>query len=106
MYGNLAFQVGECQVWDSKIWPGVPWDSDPRKTILARLSSNRKVPTYPLSRESSPLKKNPQLCKGNKKINKLMKGLRWVPETKTDLLIVGHNMSLSFDEMRKIPLQC
>jgi hypothetical protein len=30
---------GRCEIWDSKIWPRVPRDSDPRKTTLARASS-------------------------------------------------------------------
>jgi hypothetical protein len=42
------------QIWDSKIWSQVPWDSDLRVTALARASSNCKWQTHPLDRESAP----------------------------------------------------
>jgi hypothetical protein len=50
-YGNLALQVGESRIWESKIWSRVPLDSTPRMTALARASSNCKRQTDPLLRE-------------------------------------------------------
>jgi hypothetical protein len=50
-YGDLALQVGESRIWDSKMWSWAPRDSDPRMTALARPSSNCKRQTDPLVRE-------------------------------------------------------
>jgi hypothetical protein len=45
---------GKSRNWDSKIWPRVLWDSDPKMTALARASSNCKRQTSPLVREGAP----------------------------------------------------
>jgi hypothetical protein len=42
---------------DSKIWPRMPRDSDPRKTTLARASTIYKSQTCPLVREDAPQNK-------------------------------------------------
>jgi hypothetical protein len=43
--------------WDSKIWPEVPTDWDPRKTALARASSIYNKQIRPLVREGVPKNK-------------------------------------------------
>jgi hypothetical protein len=45
---------GKSRIWDSKIWPRVPRDSDLRMTALGRASSNCKGQTRPLVREGIP----------------------------------------------------
>jgi hypothetical protein len=45
---------GKSQIWDSKIWPRVLRDSDPKMTALARASRNCKQQTRPLVREGAP----------------------------------------------------
>jgi hypothetical protein len=50
-YGNLALQVGESRIRDSKIWSWVPRDSDPRITTLARASSNCKRKIHSLVKD-------------------------------------------------------
>jgi hypothetical protein len=45
---------GKSRIWDSKIWPWVLRDSDPKMTALARTSSNCKRQTHPLVREGAP----------------------------------------------------
>jgi hypothetical protein len=44
---------GKSRIWDSKIWPRVLRDSDPKITALARASSNCKGQTRPLVREGA-----------------------------------------------------
>jgi hypothetical protein len=46
---------GKSQIWESKIWPRVPRDWDPRKTTLARANSIYKDRPV-LSSESAPHK--------------------------------------------------
>jgi hypothetical protein len=45
---------GKSRIWDSKIWPRVLRESDPKMTALARANSNCKRQTRPLVRESAP----------------------------------------------------
>jgi hypothetical protein len=45
---------GKSRVWDSKLWSRVPRDSDPKMTLLPRVSSNCKRQTRPLVRDSAP----------------------------------------------------
>jgi hypothetical protein len=45
---------GKSQIWDSKIWPRVLRDSDPKMTALARASGHFKQQTCPLVREGAP----------------------------------------------------
>jgi hypothetical protein len=47
---------GTSQIWDSKICPRVPRDSDPRKTMLKRASNIYQRQTSPLVREGAPQK--------------------------------------------------
>jgi hypothetical protein len=49
---------GKSKVWESKIWPRVPRDSDPRKTVRAEASSIYKRQTRPLVREGAPQKQD------------------------------------------------
>jgi hypothetical protein len=42
---------GKSRIWESKVWPRVLRDSDPKMTALARASSNCKRQTRPLVRE-------------------------------------------------------
>jgi hypothetical protein len=46
------------QIWDIKVWSGVPRESDPTKTALARASSISKRQTRPLVREGAPQKQD------------------------------------------------
>jgi hypothetical protein len=58
--------------------------ADPSGTALARTSNNNKLQARPLVRESDKIT-NPQLSKENlKEKEKLVAGLRWAPDTKTD----------------------
>jgi hypothetical protein len=51
---------GKSQIWHSKIWLRVPWDSDPRNTALARASSIYVQETDPSSRQRrGPTKTRP-----------------------------------------------
>jgi hypothetical protein len=45
---------GKSQIWDSKIWPWVLWDSDQKMTVVARASRNCKWQSRPLVREVAP----------------------------------------------------
>jgi hypothetical protein len=45
---------GESRIWDSKIWPWIPRDSDLRTTALARARSNYKWETHPLVKVGAP----------------------------------------------------
>jgi hypothetical protein len=49
--GTWPSRLGESQIWDSKIWPWVPGDSDLRMTALTKTSSNCNRQTHPLVRE-------------------------------------------------------
>jgi hypothetical protein len=49
--GTWPSRLGESQIWDSKMWSWVPWDSNLRMTVLARASSNCKGQIHPLIRE-------------------------------------------------------
>jgi hypothetical protein len=53
-YGGLTLQLGDPRIWDSKIWPWDPWDSDPKMTTVVRTSSNCKRHTRPLVRDCAP----------------------------------------------------
>jgi hypothetical protein len=44
---------GKSQIWDSKIWPRVLRDSDPKMTALARASRNCERQTCPLARKGA-----------------------------------------------------
>jgi hypothetical protein len=48
---------GKSRIWDSKIWPRVLRDSDPKITALARASCNCEQQIRPLVREGAPNKK-------------------------------------------------
>jgi hypothetical protein len=50
-HGDLALQVGESRIWDSKTWSCVPLESDLRMTALTRTSRNCIRHTHPLVRE-------------------------------------------------------
>jgi hypothetical protein len=50
-YDDLALQVGESRICDSKMWPRVQRESDLRMTALARTRSNCKRQTHLLVRE-------------------------------------------------------
>jgi hypothetical protein len=69
------------RIWDSKIWPRVLRDADPKITALARASCNCKRQTRPLVREGAPNKKNPQLSDNNKDLGV---SPRRVLDSKTD----------------------
>jgi hypothetical protein len=45
---------GKSRIWDSKIWPTVLRDSDPKMNAMARASRNCKRQTRPLVREGAP----------------------------------------------------
>jgi hypothetical protein len=74
------------QIWGSEIWSWVPWDLDPRKTVLARISSNCKVQTRPLVREGTSHQQTHMCLKiiKTKKKKKLFMGPKWVSDTKTN----------------------
>jgi hypothetical protein len=57
---------GKSRIWDSKIWPRVLRDPDPKMTALVKASSNCKRQTRPLVREGAPNQRNPQLSDNNK----------------------------------------
>jgi hypothetical protein len=42
------------QIWDSKLWSRVLWESDPKMSALARAGSNWRRQIRPLIRESAP----------------------------------------------------
>jgi hypothetical protein len=47
-------RLGESRIWDYKIWPWVPRDSDPRMNVLARTRNNCKQQNSSLVREGAP----------------------------------------------------
>jgi hypothetical protein len=51
---RMRRRKGKSPIWDSKIWPRVLGDSDPKMTALARASSTYKGQTRPLVREGAP----------------------------------------------------
>jgi hypothetical protein len=71
--------------WDSKIWPWVLRDFDLRVTALARPKSICAVNYRSVLSLERALITNPQLSKQSfKEEEKLVTGLRCVPDTKTD----------------------
>jgi hypothetical protein len=52
-YGDLALQVGDSRIWESKIWWWVLWILEPRMPPLASVSSNFKRSTRPLVKEGA-----------------------------------------------------
>jgi hypothetical protein len=73
---------GKSRIWDSKIRPRVPRESDPKLTALAGVSSSCKGQTHPLVRESDS-NKNLVVSPG------------WVLYSKRDWrLTVGRNIRL------------
>jgi hypothetical protein len=57
--GRTRRRKGKSQMWDSKIWSPILRDSDPRKTVLARVSSIYTRQPRPLVREGAPQKQYP-----------------------------------------------
>jgi hypothetical protein len=49
--GTWSSRLGESQIWESKMWSWVPWDSDLRMTALEKSSSNWKRQTHLLVRD-------------------------------------------------------
>jgi hypothetical protein len=72
-YGDLALQVGETRVCDSKIWSWDPQDSGPKMIALVKASSNCKRHTRPFVRECAP-HQQPRNCLT------VMKIWSWVPD--------------------------
>jgi hypothetical protein len=97
MYRSLALQVRGASKWYSKIWPWVPWNSDPRKTGLVRPSSNCKLQTWPLVREGTPHQQSRSYLKiiKKKKKNWLRVTDGFLTPRQTGCLTIGHNMTLT-----------
>jgi hypothetical protein len=91
---------GKSRMWDSKIWSRVPRDSDPRKTALARASSNCKRQIRPLVREGAP---NQQTCNCQTiiKIWSLAPDGCFIPR-QTGRLTVGRNIRLRLDQVSSV----
>jgi hypothetical protein len=52
--GIWPSRLGESQIWNCKIWPWFPRDSNPRMTVLAKTRSNCKLQTRPVVRQRAP----------------------------------------------------
>jgi hypothetical protein len=84
---------GKPRIWDSKIWPRILQDSDPKMTALARTSSNCKQQTRPLVREGAPDQQT-RNCQTIIKIWSLAPNGCFVPR-QTGRLTVGRNITLT-----------
>jgi hypothetical protein len=80
------------RIGDSKIWPRVPWDSDPRMTALKRARNSCKRQTRPLVRESAPLEQT-RNCLAVTKIWSYAPEGCFIPR-QTGRLTVGRNIRL------------
>jgi hypothetical protein len=91
--GTWPSRLGESQIWDSKMWPWVPWDLNPRITALSRTSSNCKWPTRPIVSVGAP----PQQTCNSLTVIKIWS---WAPDgcltpRQTGWLTVGRNITLT-----------
>jgi hypothetical protein len=64
--GTWPSKLVESLIWDSKIWPWLPRDSNPRMTALATASSNCKRQTPPLVWEGAPQEQDRNCHTSNK----------------------------------------
>jgi hypothetical protein len=80
-WGTSPCNLGESEIRCSKIGPWVARDSDPRKTVLARPSSNWKLQTRPGVREGAPHQQTRNFLQI---IKKFVMGPRWEPDIKID----------------------
>jgi hypothetical protein len=83
----------ESWILDSKIWPWVARDSDPRMTVPARANSNCKWQTHPLICEGAPHQQTHNCLT-------VIKIWSWIPDgcltpRQTGQLTIDHNITLT-----------
>jgi hypothetical protein len=94
-YGDLALQVGWSLRWDSKIWPLVLRNFDPKVTALARTRSNCTLNYRPaLSSESALQNNKPAIVwkkfRGERKIGRVSQIGAWHQDRLADWLSVAN----------------
>jgi hypothetical protein len=96
---RIGRRKGKSRIWDSKIWPRVPRESDPKRTALAKERSNSKRQTRPLVREGAPHQQT-RSCLTVIKIWSYAPDGCFIPR-QTGRLTVGRNIRLRLRRIRK-----